>query len=268
MTLPEHPFADDAGRGDDPREHRFPSEAEWLQLPWPPASDHSAPTDPDQPPTGSAAADSDRNDSDQDDSDRSFVERTLQALAADQEFERGLDELDRALPKLLLSCYTAPAPSPQFVSRTLQALERDRRQHWQQLLARHVAPEPSPQFVARTLRALAAERTPGASGEAEPRRSLPIAGAAPHSRRSWSWRWPLLALAAGTAIAAWQLAPRRPTPLPFEQRVLAASSPAFAFHHGTSPLAAVVATAAARHEPMALASAGADGLWLALLEDR
>jgi hypothetical protein len=243
MTEPEHPFAGD----DDPREHRFPSEAEWLQLPWPPTAAAMPAADAEPGGTGG-----------------DFVERTLQALAADQELERGLDELDRALPKLLLSTYTAPAPSPQFVSRTLQALERDRRQHWQQLLARHVAPEPSPQFVARTLRALAAERPAGAAGGLQARRALP--GAAPHSRRRW--RWPLLALAAGAAIAAWQLAPRRATPLPFEQRVLAASSPAFAFHHGTSPLAAVVATAAARHEPMALASAGADGLWLALSEER
>lgn len=236
MSLPDdHRF---------PEEHRFPEASEWLDLPLPELP--------------AALAGTGRHPRPDD-----FVARTLAALAEEQELDRQLQRLDRELPNALLQQFSAPAPSRQFAERTLQALDDARRQHWQRLLARHIAPEPSPQFVARTLQALAAE-----PGSPVARRRPQWFGAAPgQDRNGPRTQWLLLTAAAAAMLFAWFASSRAPL-LPLEVRFDAHSSPAFAFHHGGSPLAAVLAEAAASADPWALPDAAADGLWLAQAEGR
>jgi hypothetical protein len=236
-----------------PDENRpFPSESEWLDLPLPEARPEAPATTP-----SDSAARRDRQRPPADD----FVARTLQALAEERELDRQLQHLDVQLPGALLQHFAAPAPSRQFADRTLAALDDARRQHWQRLLARHVAPEPSPQFVARTLQALA--NAPGTPAQ----RPRPQAGPTrPRAGRDRTRR-PLLLAAAAIAAIGW-FAWSRQALLPLEVRFAARGSAAFAFHHGGSPLAAVLDAAAAEAEPWALPAAGADGLWLALAEAR
>ncbi|MCU0865705.1 MAG: hypothetical protein MUC36_18115 [Planctomycetes bacterium] len=231
-----------ADAADDDRP--FPPESEWLDLPLPDGSlaEGSLP----------------------DGAGDSFVARTLQALAEEQELDRQLQRLDQELPAELLQQFAAPAPSRAFVERTMAALTDARRQHWQQLLARHVAPDPSPEFVASTLRALAAER--GTAGRGSGRAPGHSSAANDQALAARRWRRWLLPVAAAAAVV-WFALPRR-APEPLEQRLAAASSPAFAFHHGGSPLAAVLAAADEAAEPYALSGSAACGLWLTLGEAR
>ena len=88
----------------------FPDESEWLELELPQHERELCSAD--------------------------FVDRTLAAL-----HDPTSAQLDSFAP---------PTPSADFVDRTVDAVQRDRRAHWRELLARYVAPEPSPAFVART----------------------------------------------------------------------------------------------------------------------
>jgi hypothetical protein len=230
----------------------FPPESEWLDLSLPEGALPEGALPEGALPERAPAADA----------GGSFVDRTLQALAAEQELDRQLQRLDQELPTELLQQFAAPAPSRAFVERTVAALTDARRQHWQQLLARHVAPDPTPEFVASTLRALAAERSPALRGRAPGHASDAI----PPQQAARRWQHWLLPLAAAAAVI-WLTLPRS-APQPLEQRLAAASSPAFAFHHGGSPLAAVLAAADEAAEPYALSGSAADGLWLALGEAR
>jgi hypothetical protein len=225
---------DDAGGAQPPRDDAafpttFPSEAEWLALPLPPAAGRD----------GVPSAD--------------FVERTLHALAADQQLDADLATLARELPRSVFDAYAVPAPSASFVARTVAAVHDERRARWQQLLARHVAPEPSPQFVATTLAALRAD-APAAAG---PRRALPPRG----NRWLRTLAWPLAAAAAALVWLATGAAPPLPS---FEERLARTASPAYAHAYATSPAAFVLASHARTAEPDALFDAGADGVWLAL----
>jgi len=235
----------------------FPPESEWLELSLP---TYEQPTHQ----QGSASSTGDIV------GGTAFVDRVLQALAAEQELDRQMQQLDRELPTELLQQFTVPAPSRQFADRTAQAMAEARRQRWQQLLARHVAPEPSPQFVARTLEALAADRGLSADGNRRHRRASVAQDGRAHAKVAPRWSrglLPLVAAAAAAAAIVWFAVPRAPR-LPLEQRLVATTSPAFAFRHGSSPLAAVLAEVADAAEPFALPAAGADGLWLSVAEAR
>ena len=71
-----------------------------------------------------------------------FVERVTRAIAEERNLDRGLDALDRDLPRIVLTAYDVPPPAPDFVARTLAAQAAERRARWQHLLARHIAPMP------------------------------------------------------------------------------------------------------------------------------
>ncbi len=216
---------------DDPLQRPFPSEAEWLALPLPPA--HELPHD--------AAA---------------FTQRTLQALRDEAALDRDLAAIDRDLPQMLLHSHAAPAPSKHFLQGTLAAIRDDRRARWQQLLARHVAPEPSPQFVARTLAALSAPRDAAGAPASGPGALLRGGGAA----RRWQV-WPLLAAA---VIAVVWFGFARPERAPLEARLALASPAAFAHQLVASPLPSVLAARSRANEADGLVVASADGLWLQL----
>ncbi len=216
----------------------FPSEREWLHLELPPDA-LDAPRSAD-----------------------AFVARTLDAWRDERRLDQDLAALDAALPPAVLGAFAAPPPTADFVDRCAKAIHDERRQRWQQMLARHVAPEPSPQFVSRTLAALAhdAQRGPGAGPGG---RGRAAAGGV------W-WRsprvWPLLAAAAG--IAVWFLVPgfarsdldRAPLELRLAQRAPLAMARA----HTAAALPGVLAVANQHAEPDALVRDAADGVWLLL----
>lgn len=205
-----------------PDERPFPSEAEWLDLPLPPAHELGFATG--QP----------------------FVDRVVAALRDERALDDAIAAEDRRLPRILLSAHEPPAPRADFVARTTAALREDRRRRWQHLLARHIAPEPTPHFVARTLAALA---------EARQQASVrPVAGR--------TRRWLGLAVAVAATVAAAVLWRGRADAAPLELRVAQATSPAFAHAYAASPLAALAAEAARSADPDALPFAGADGTWL------
>jgi hypothetical protein len=203
-------------------ERPFPSEAEWLSLPMPPELPNEFRAAP-----------------------AAFVERVLDALREERALDAAIADEDRKLSRMLLPTHEAPAPTPDFVARTVAAVREDRRARWQQLLARHVAPEPTPQFVARTLAALALERP-----HAAPRRrpSLRLVTTA------------LLAAAAAVLFVLFGLT--RPTVEPFELRIARTTSPAHAHAFAASPLAAVLHEQSRAADGDALLPASADGTWL------
>lgn len=223
--------ADGDGRADDGRP--FPAESEWLDLSIPDAGP--------SPGEGSELP------------SRSFVDRVVQAIHEERALDRGLDALDRDLPRIVLQAHTPPPPSSDFVARTLAAARQERRTHWQQLLARHVAPQPSPQFVEQTLAALRQEAT------------------APHHRGrgpASGWRrlgWPVLAAAA--ALVLWNALGRGAGPS-FEVQIVQHAAPAFAHAWASGPAGVVRAQRADLDDPTALASGTPDGLWLAFAEGR
>lgn len=200
----------------------FPSEAEWLDLPLPPAHE-----------LGFAAG-------------PPFVDRVIAALRDERALDDAIAAEDQRLPRILLSAHEPPAPRPDFVTKTTAALREDRRQRWQHLLARHVAPDPTPHFVARTLAALA---------DARQRASVRPAAGRPRL-------WLGLAAAVAASVAAVVLWRGRADAAPLELRVAQATSPAFAHAYATSPLGALTAEAARRTDPDALPFASADGTWL------
>ncbi|MBL9079466.1 MAG: hypothetical protein JNL08_18330 [Planctomycetes bacterium] len=138
----------------------FPGEAEWLDLPLPPADELPLRGD--------------------------FVARTLRALADDRRGREADDRPDPLLTPQRLAAFAPPTPTPSFVDDTLARLRRDRTDRWRELMARHVAPEPSPEFIARTLAALAQDRA-----------GAPVARARGRIRR---FGLPLLGLAAATLV--------------------------------------------------------------------
>jgi len=205
----------------------FPGEAEWLDLPVPPIT-------------------------------ADFVERTIAALSGEGLAGRADSALratngeDRLTPAVL-AAFAAPAPSRDFVQRTLHAVQEQRRSRWQELLARHVAPDPSPDFVARTLAALARRDEQGD----------PHAAIRKHPLRLWIW--PLLTIAAAAAV--FLLLQRAPQP-PIELRLAQQVRPAFAHAYASSPLPAVLAELDRRADPSAMPNGGADGIWLLQRRDR
>lgn len=123
---PHDPPRDDGAR-------RFPSEAEWLDLPAPDMAPDSA-----------------------------FVERTLRAVLQDRGQEY-IDEDPARLPPLapgFLAAFAPPPPSADFAARTLQQIECEQSERLRNLLRRYVTPEPSPDFVQRTLLALRQQPRP------------------------------------------------------------------------------------------------------------
>jgi len=198
-----------------------------------------------------------------------------------------------------LASYRVPAPSADFVARTLSRLQQDRSERYRALLARYVAPEPAPEFVARTLAALREERSGSPPGA---RRGF--AGVVPGwltGGRSWL----LVAAAALVASALWWLPaspPRHSSHVAqdihlqqaglqqaglqqssggatqedrLEERTRAAPSlagfapPAAGFARAAGRASpAILAALASRDDPMALASGAADGLWLLQQRER
>jgi hypothetical protein len=234
------PLQDDQFEGEHFDEHRFPSEAEWLQLGGP---------NPGNP------ADLEVSDD--------FVDRTLRALrsrGAGAHPSDGGTELPAELPPELLRAYVAPEPTIDFVTRTVSALRADRLAHWRELLARYVAPEPSPEFVARTLSALTAGRRPAATGGGD-RAESDTDAAALGGRATLRRAWPLLAIAAATLL--WFL-PWSSPPAPLELRVSQHEPAAFARSYAPTPLPAVLAVLGEAADPTALNDSGADGVWLLL----
>lgn len=163
-----------------------------------------------------------------------FVARTLTAL--------------RDPAPQQLATFAAPAPSADFVDRTMAALHVDRRRRWRELLARYVVPEPSGEFVTRTLRAL--ERESGGPA---------AAGRLPSRRRVWTM--PLLAAAAVLAVAF--LLPRDDDPI-FEVRATETLPAAFGPAHAASPLPALLTELDRQADPDALPATGGDGVILLL----
>ncbi|MGE3174162.1 MAG: hypothetical protein AB7O97_16155 [Planctomycetota bacterium] len=112
----------------------FPPEAAWLELEPPPIGDD-------------------------------FVGRTMAVLrdagalpAGDEAAEGDGEALGDALPRDLLAAHAPPPVSAGFVGRTLTAAQQGRADQWRRLLLRYDAPAPTPDFVARTLRALGSAR--------------------------------------------------------------------------------------------------------------
>ncbi len=169
-----------------------------------------------------------------------FVDRTMAALR-----DPGPD---------VLLAFAPPAPSADFVARTVAALQADRRDRWRELLARYVAPEPSREFVARTLQALADGRV------AEPRSAATATGTRP---RSWlrSWSLPLLAAAAVIVALLWQ---PRETRTSLEISAAGAVPVALGPAHAPSPLPALLVLLDHDTDPYALPNSGGDGISLLL----
>jgi len=188
----------------------FPSEPEWLDV---------------EPPADLATG-------------AEFVQRTMQSLQ-----DEGLATPTAAGPELLrpevLAAFRAPEPTADFVERTLQALAKDRREGFRDLIARHVVPEPSQQFVERTLRALAGER---------------------HSRPRWSWAWPLLAAAA--ALLVWIALQSNDGSVDRSRTVPPRRASPYAYSYSATPLPAVLAAVSRRDDPDALPDASADSAWV------
>lgn len=215
----------------------FPSEAEWLTLPPPPFADD-------------------------------FVARTLGALADDaatddvahlgeepSDDERLDADLDLGLSKAQLATFAPDPPSADFVADTLIRLDADRRQRWQEMLARYVAPEPSPRFVQRTLDALAEEH---------PRRTTNLRGTgAGGPTPRWRRAVALAPWLAAAAAVLWFVLLRNVATPPFELTVADTVAPGY--HHADSPtpLPALLAQLAHDEDHDALPTGLADGYWLA-----
>jgi hypothetical protein len=219
---PEQPMDDRELLG--PSGHAFPGEHEWLDLPDPPSDELAI--------------------------EPGFTDRTLRALNAE------LGQPDDLLTPSVLAAFEVPAAAADFVARTLDAVRRDRREHWREMLARHIAPEPSPEFVAKTLAALAAERRADSA-----LRSPFVAGERPTAR----WGWTSFAIAAAAALWLVLRAPERP---PIELRLALAQPPAFAHAHAATPLPAVLTAMQHRADPAALPDGGPDGSWLLIEVNR
>lgn len=226
----------DAGEPDDgfatigPAGVPFPSESEWL--------DADLPTD-----LADDFADDD-----------AFVQRTMRSLRNEgladpaatpsepADHEAGIPAANVG-PEILrpevLAAFRAPTPSPDFVARTLQALAKDRREGFRDLLARHTVPEPSRQFVERTLRALGEERRP---------------------RLPWAWVWPVFAAAAAAIV--WLVLQSGGTTVDRDRSLQPRRASPFAYSYSPSPLPAVLAAASRRADPEALPDASADGGWM------
>lgn len=247
---------DDQHEGEHFDGHRFPSEAEWLQLGGPDAGNPDA----GNPGAGNPdAGNPDASNTAELEVSNDFVDRTLRALGrstADAHAGDGGPEL----PAGLLRAHAAPEPTIDFVTRAVAAVRADRLAHWRELLARYVAPEPSPQFVARTLSALTAGRRPGESSGSDPATGQRADG--PVRRRAWQRRvWPLLAIAAATWL--W-FQPWSSARAPLELRVSQREQAAFAHSYAATPLPAVLASLSQAADPSALNDGGADGVWLLL----
>ena len=183
-------------------------------------------------------------------------------LSHDEEAELlSEDFVDRTMTALrdpgpeALAAFAPPAPSPDFVARTVAALQTDRRERWRELLARYVAPEPSPEFVARTLRAL----SQGGLAEGAGATSAPAPSRQPSLLRTWSL--PLLAAAAVIAVLLWLPGEDGATlEIAATQSLPVALAPAYA----ASPLPALLVALDHDEDPYALPNSGGDGVWLLL----
>lgn len=219
---------------------RFPSEAEWLDLP--------APDD-----AGSSSE------------QLSFTDRVMRAREEEQELDAELQKLDAALPNDVLQQFKAPSPSTDFVANTVAVVMNDRRQRWQEMLSRHVAPEPSPAFVSRTLAAL----KDGEANQAAKPQAPEAAARQPHTRdRNQRTNnpnrnnWPVFTLVAAAAAAIfWLLLTDVATP-PLELRMADQASPAVAYRTSSSPMSAILARVAHDEEPFSVFDEPADGIWL------
>jgi hypothetical protein len=197
---------------DDDPEAAFRGESEWLELPPP----EVAP---------------------------GFVDRTLAALADAGLVAAAPPFADEPLPQELLAGHAPPPPSRGFVDRALQRVQRDRAEHWRELLLRYESPAPTHDFVARTLRALAG---------------------APRRRRSFPRRWPLPALLAAAAALLLWFAIRPQAPL---HELAAAAPPSAAWAHSPALLTHLLARQQPAGSPFQVAGDGA-WLWLAAAEAR
>lgn len=244
----------------------FPREDEWLQLPPPPFA-------------------------------AEFLERTLLALqmqrleddwaspihASDEDAAADLDPDTDLDPDSLqigpsreqLQAFAPDAPRPEFVAHTVARLQVDRRQRWQEMLARHIAPDPSPQFVQRTLDALAADRPAGSrdartdaasrstGSTRHPHAAADRRDAAHRSDRRWRRLRAALPWVAAAAALLWYFALRDVAATPFALRV-AITVPAPYTHADTlSPLPTLLTRLAQHEDHGALPLGSADGYLLA-----
>lgn len=178
-------------------------------------------------------------------------------LVADDFVARTLAALRDPTPEQL-AAYAPPAPSTDFVARTLGAVQQDRRDRWREMLSRYVAPNPSSDFVARTLAALRDAR-----GELPPREATvsPVAGPDGRGGRLLRFALPLLAVAAAVVVFALRPDPVGPT---LELRAVATLPAAFGPAHAPTALPALFAAIDRAATPQALADTGADGIWLVM----
>lgn len=236
---------------------RFPGEHEWLDLPLPETGLQGSGI-PETSLAGFGAREF---------VDPAFVDRTMDALVDAGLAAPAPGTDDVALPPELLAAFASPDPSPDFVARTLAALQQDQARRVDDVLARYSAPEPSPEFVARTLAALAVDR-----GRVETGGAVPSQGPGPlpwSDARIRRWPWAVLAVAAG-ALVWLGLSNLRDRVLPsaqgapFEVRLAHDESRAFAHGYATTPLGAVLTTIAHRNDPNALPDGDADAAWLLL----
>lgn len=197
-----------------------------------------------------------------------FVGRTLAALAAERR--------EQVLPRHQLEAFGPPAPTADFVARTLQKLQQDRHERWRGLLAKYVAPEPDPRFVARTVRALAHER-PSRTGTglgrwpAPARFWLPVAAAAAALLLYFGWdplRSPSPATSPSVAVDRAAGEQQTGTGATGTPRNVAKAGPSrdlpeFAYPTTSSPLPSLLVALEAELDPEALPSAAANGRWLA-----
>jgi hypothetical protein len=226
----------------------FPSESEWMDLPAPPIADDFVAR------TLAALRETARHETDQHGTNL----RSDQPEVATEGAAEGT-VVGHLLTPDLLAAFKAPEPSKDFVARTLQAVQDDRRSRWRDLLAKYVAPEPSPEFVARTLRALAND------GNLSPR---PAARSGAHAR--WGHRAqfvvqtlvPVADGPGGGAVRRGDPAAHHAGPLRTTCRRFGAAVPGL--HLRRQPLPAVLAALESSDDPEALPSGGASGMWLLL----
>jgi hypothetical protein len=243
----------------------FPSEAEWLDLPAPPiADDFVART------LAALRVDADRDERGAPEGSTgevglATVGQGTVGLATVGLAEHGADGaadgaiVGHLLTPDILAAFKAPDPSKDFVARTLQAVQDDRRSRWRELLAKYVAPEPSSEFVVRTLRALANDAGPARRNSA--RATANNRWGVVRSSLSRPWFLSLVALAAAVTVVV-ILQPSNPAPL--EQRVADSARASLASTYSATPLPAVLASLELSQDPDSLPSGGPDGMWLLL----